>query len=380
MTFFRKKLGSSLSLLLLSWMFFQCSGGDETPTAQASVQPVETTTVKKVVPVESYNTLIAKTSQVTQPIEVTGRVIPMQSINVQAEVQGTLLPNKKAFKEGVVFKKGETLIQIDNTQLWENLKAQHSQLMSTLVVLMSDIENDYPDAYEEWNAYLEHFQNDQLLPPLPEVMDSRLKYFLSARNVFNIYHNIKSAETSLPKYQISAPFTGVVMSSSVDPGALVTPQIRLGTFNQIGTYEVEASVATQAIDRVKVGQVLELKEVGTSKTWKATVQRIGKRVDPATQTVKIFLRVSGASLRENLYVEGEIEGETFDNVFLLPREIVSAQNQVYIIKNGVAKLKDIQVKGYKGNSVLVDGLAEGDVVINEILSSPIEGTKVVARE
>ncbi len=370
-----KVLKAAIPIFLLVFLSVQCTDAatDEQPTATKTASPKAVSTT-----VKTFSTITASQSDVQQSIDITGRVVPMQSVSIQAEVQGIVLPQQKVFREGVVFKKGETLVRIDSDQTLENLKAQRSQLESTLVRLMADLESDYPDDYTAWNTYLKEFDADELLPELPETNNERTRYFLSARNVFNLYHTIKSAEQNISKFRIRAPFTGVLMQAAVSPGALVTPQMRLGLFNQIGTYEIKATVSNRYINRIKVGQKVNMKEIGTNRTWQASVQRIGKSIDPTTQMVTIYLRASGEGLRENLYLEGQLTGETVADVYQIPRSILTSQNQVYVIRDSLVRLKDVQVKGYTGNYALVTGLSEGDQVVNEVVNQPIEGTRAVA--
>jgi len=370
-----KSLPKGLTLILIVCLFANCTNSESSSTAKATVQQPPIESKAKPSKLRTFQTIKAEPRDVAKRIEATGRVIPLQKIEVRAEVQGVLLQNPKPFKTGVTFRKGEPLIKIDKKQFLENLKAQRSQLLSALVRIMSDLENDYPDAHPAWNAYLENFQVDQIVAPLPEVNDNRLKYFLSARNIFNTYHSIKSLEENLPKYQIDAPFTGVVMASNVDPGALITPQMPLGEFNRTDVYEIEASVATTDIEYIKLGQVFNLSEVDRKKVYKARVNRIGKRIDPATQTVKIYLRASDASLRENMYLEGFFEGEMLKNVVPLPQEIITSENQVHVIADSIVQLQDIQPRGYASNKVFVSGLQAGDVVIREVVNAPIEGIR-----
>ncbi|MEM9886287.1 MAG: HlyD family efflux transporter periplasmic adaptor subunit [Bacteroidota bacterium] len=360
-------------LLLMTCSVWSCKDSDESETTKAQVSAK---VVNNSLP--TFQTITATQQDVQQSIDITGRVIPMQSVGIQAEVQGIVLSQQKIFREGVVFRKGDTLVRIDNIQTLENLKAQRSQFESTLVRLMADLESDYPESYMAWNSYLQNFDEGNILPELPEVTNERLRYFLSARNVFNLYHSIKSAEQNLPKFRIHAPFTGVVMQSNISPGALVTPQLRLGMFNQIGTYEVKATVSNRYIDRIKIGQQVQLHEIGSKRNYTASIQRIGKSIDPATQMVTVYLRTSGDGLRENLYLEGQIGGDTFEKVYQIPRSILTPQQQVYVIRDSTVRLKDVQVKTYTDNYALVTGLSEGDVIVNEVVDQPIEGIRAVA--
>ena len=52
----------------------------------------------------------------TTQLEITGRLLARQKIELFAEVTGTMLPNRNRFKEGNYFKKGEALLRIDKEE------------------------------------------------------------------------------------------------------------------------------------------------------------------------------------------------------------------------------------------------------------------------
>ena len=119
-----------------------------------------------------------------------GQLKSVNSIDVFTEVNGIVLKQAKEFKVGNYFKAGENLLKIDDRDTRLNLYAQRSDFLNVLTSVLPDIKADYPESFDIWNKYLDNFEIEKNLNPLPEITNSKEKYFLAARNVFKIYYSI----------------------------------------------------------------------------------------------------------------------------------------------------------------------------------------------
>ncbi|MEM8898422.1 MAG: efflux RND transporter periplasmic adaptor subunit, partial [Bacteroidota bacterium] len=116
----------------------------------------------KVVPVKN-ETLDTK-------VELTGRLIAKEKIEVFTEVSGVLLPDNNRFKEGNYYKKGQALISIDDTEHQMNLLAQKSSLMNQITLMLPDLKTDYEESFPNWESYLRDMDIKQPLKELPEAV------------------------------------------------------------------------------------------------------------------------------------------------------------------------------------------------------------------
>ena len=149
-------------------------------------------------------------STVVNNITIDGRVSAHDRVNITSKVTGVMQAGTKAMRAGQFYRKGDLLFSIDQEEATFNLKAQKSQLMTSLTQMMPDLKFDYPDAYANWEHYLSEFNVNQTLAPLPESTSAQERYFISGKNIFAQYYNIKSLETRLRDYQIFAPFSGII--------------------------------------------------------------------------------------------------------------------------------------------------------------------------
>lgn len=311
------KTGKLISYLLLTaipTMFWQCSD------TSGKVNDEKWSTVSNI---RSFNTMRVEPAKIERSLNITGRVIPMQKIDVIAQVQGVAQATAKPFKEGVSFRRGEVLVAIEDTDFSYNLSAQKSQFMNALVRIMSDLKLDYPAYFAEWNSYLSSVDIVKTIPELPEVTDTQLRYFLAANDIFNLYYNLKSQEETLKDFVIYAPFNGAVTMVQMDPGDLVRPGVKLGEFIRTDIYEVKAAVSAADISYLSEGQSIELSARNLDQKYTAKIDRFGKSIDPATQAVAVYLSVKGKDLKEGMYLEALVSTESFANAVEIPERLVS---------------------------------------------------------
>ncbi len=351
----------------------------------------------------TYRTVSSQTLPTS--VSITGRLSARDRIELFAEVTGTYLMGARPFKEGTYFKKGETLIRIDDREFTINLKAQRSALMNQVTLLLPDLKTDYPESFPQWQAYLNSFDLDGPLSPLPEPQSEQERYFLSAQNIYNQYYSISSQEARLEKYNMEAPFSGKVAESNINEGTLVRSGQKLGEFFNAYVYELEASVSLDELSYVKQGSSVTLRSEDIGRQWTGRVARISDVVDPNTQTVRVFVHVSGQSLKGGMYLEGEVQGRKLDDVVKLPRNLLIGDSTIFavegiyeapasetapedsaakvnvpMIKKGLLKSHQVTPVQYTESSVFVRGLAPGTVIVNETLINAHDGQEVILYE
>lgn len=326
-------------------------------------------------PVSYVRTLVVENNDIPAIITVTGRLTAKEKISIISEVTGTLKDNGKLFKEGVSYNAGETLLSIEAGEFRMNLLAQKSAFLNLLTQMMPDLKMDYPQSAAKWNEFIKNFQIEKPLNTLPEA-DGQEKYFLSSRNVFQQYYAIKSLEERLAKYTITAPFYGTVSISNVYPGMTIPQGQLLGEFLNPNAYEIEAALNSSDLKLISVGNEVELTSAESSTVLKGKLIRISDKIDPATQSVKIFIAVQSNTLREGMYVTGKIQTGTFENVFELPRKLLLEGEKVFAVADTVLAEKKVEVIRINLNTAIVRGLENGTVLMDETISGAYTGMPV----
>ncbi|MBQ0734956.1 efflux RND transporter periplasmic adaptor subunit [Aquimarina celericrescens] len=328
---------------------------------------------------KEFQTVKAEPAEIQNTLNLTGRIVPIQKVDIIAEVQGRAQNMRKTFKEGTSFRKGELLLSLDDNKFRYNLNAQKSQFVSALVNAMADVQLDYPNEFPKWNTFLQEIDVEKSLPTLPEATNQQLKNFLNDKNIYNLYYTIKSQEETLRDYRIYAPFSGSVTMAMIDAGDLVRPGAKLGEFIRTDVYEVKAAVTANDIKEFEVGQEVELYVRNIDRKVMAKIKRLGTSVDAATQAVNVFLEVPGEGLKEGMYVESNFVKGAFNNAIEVDKHLISRENRIYVIKDSTVVAKQIEVLQTKESKSIITGLEKGDQMITEKTNNPIAGIKAVPK-
>ena len=318
----------------------------------------------------------------TEPIVVTanGSLAAKYRLQIFSEVQGIFQESSREFKPGVYYPKGELLLRINSDEHRANLRAQKSNLYNQLVLLLPDLRLDYPEAFPNWDAYVRKFDMERSLRPLPEFQSEREKLFITGRNLFTTWYTVKNLEERLTKYDIYAPFSGVLTEALVTPGVLIRPGQPLGTLINTGTFELEAAVPAQYVDYLQIGKSVELHNLERTKTWRGRVVRINKVVDQSTQTVPTFIQVSGDGLRENMYLEAQLSAREEPNVYELSRKLLFDEDKLYVLRDSVLATVQVEPVYFKDKTVLVRGLSDGTPIVARPVPGAYEGMVVKVAE
>lgn len=324
-------------------------------------------------------TLVVENGEVPSVIAITGRLLAREKISVIAEVMGTLKEGNKVFKEGVAYSKGETMLSIDANEFRMNLLAQKSAFLNLLTQMMPDLKIDYSESAGKWDSYIKSFELEKPLPTLPEA-DGQEKFFLSSRNVYQQYYAIKSLEERLAKYNIVAPFSGTVTVSNVYPGMTLPAGQMLGEFLNPNSFEIETAIPAGDMKYIKIGDKVNLKSSELGKSWEGRVARISDKIDPSTQSVKVFVSVQGSGLREGLYLSGDIRSGSFENSFELPRKLLVDDNMVFTIQDSVLAKQEVEIVKVNRGSVVIKGLSDNTILLNESMPGAYDGMLVKRKE
>jgi membrane fusion protein, multidrug efflux system len=326
--------------------------------------------------VKEVRTMKAEIGNFQPETFIQGRAVAKQKIELYSEVNGRLLSSGKDFREGVKYQAGEVIFRLDSEELRLQLVAQKSGFLQLLTSNLAEIKLDFADRYEVWSQYTNDLDVNAALENLPEPASDKEKYFLSNRGILNQYYSIRSSEERLAKYTIRAPFSGVVSSSLVNAGTLVRPGQKLGEFMNTTEFEVEAAVLGSALSVVKVGDEVGLKAEDNSGDWNGRVSRISNYIDPTTQTAKVFVSVKGESLKDGMYLNGVIRSAPMNDVLRLQTDLLTAENQVYAVKDSSLVLMRPLVVHQSLEHCLLSGIPSGTTLLAEPLPNAFDGMRV----
>ena len=314
----------------------------------------------------------------TTPItlKTSGNIVAKNQVEIFSEVLGVFEHSDRDFKPGTRFAKDEVLMRINSDELRANIRAQKSGLINQVTLLLPDLKLDYPEAFAKWNKYVSDFDLTQPLASLPETSSEREKLFIIGRGLQSTYYNIENLETRLAKYIIRAPFSGVLTDVAINPGAVVRNGQMLAGFISTSIYEMEVNINVSYLDLLKIGKKVELHNLERTNSWTGRVARINGVVDQSTQTIKVYIDVSGKGLREGLYLEADLDVNNLDNIFEIDRKLLFDDNKIFVVKDTVLTSVEIKPVFYNESTVVVEGLEDGAKVLSRIIPGAHDGMRV----
>ncbi len=316
------------------------------------------------------------------PIIITanGNLVAKNKIELFSEVQGILKPLSKDFKAGTTYRKGEVILKINSEEHYANLQAQKSNLFNSITSIMPDIRLDYPEEYDKWQKYLVSFDFNKTTPTLPQTNSEKEKFFISGRNIYTTYYNVRNMEVRLNKYTIRAPYNGILTETFVNPGTLVRQGQKLGEFINPKVYEMEIAISATYRDLLQKGKKVELHNLENTQSWTGKVIRVNGKIDQASQTIKVFIQINSEDLKEGMYLEADLLAKSEKDAYEITRKVLVNNNSVYIVNDTVLKLVPVQPVYFKDQTVIIKGLADGSKTLSRIVPGAYDGMLVKIHE
>lgn len=367
----RKIIIAILALLIIGGAFF---GAKTLIDNKKAPKP----RVKKEVKIISTDTVVNATIPIIIPAN--GNLQAKRRVELFSEVTGVFKPTGTLFKTGQEYRAGQTMIIIENAEFYAQVQSARSNLNNQITAIMPDLRLDYPASYGQWQSYLDNWDMNASVPKLPEPKDDKEKYFITGRNIYTTYYNIKNLESRLGKFRIKAPFTGVLTEALVTEGTLVRNGQQLGEFIQTGIYELQVAISGEFADLLKVGKLVELQNITGTKTYTGKVTRINGKIDQETQTITTVIEVSDKDLKDGMYLTANLQAQQIQNAIELDRSLLQDGDQLFVVNDTLLELTSVQPVHFSDKTVVVKGIKDGTVIISKMVPGAYEGMIVKTEE
>jgi multidrug efflux pump subunit AcrA (membrane-fusion protein) len=331
--------------------------------------------------VKVVETRTVNNADLATELTVQGRLQAYNKIDLYSEVGGTVEETGRPLKEGTYFGKDDVILRIEDDEARLNLQAQKATLLNGIAQIMPDLKIDYPESFPRWEAYLDAYNVDDQLPPLPEPANQQERLFVAGRNLYTQYYQIKSAEERLSKYVLYAPFSGVLTEVMIDRGAVVRAGQQLGTLMATGYYELVATVPLSDLNYLETGGKVKLYSEDIAGNWSGEIRRISNQIDAGTQTVEVYIGVSGRDLREGMYLRGDAAARTLEDVVEIDRNLLINEEEVYVVRNDtLLRLLPVSVRKTDRYTALVSGLPDGTRLLTSTVAGAFDGMRVKIKD
>jgi membrane fusion protein (multidrug efflux system) len=199
--------------------------------------------------------------------EIRAQLAPHRYTTLAAEIGAKI--NRLPVQEGGAFKAGQSLVSFD-------CSLQQAQLNKARAALTG--------ADKTWGA-------NKRLAELNSV--GKVELDVSEAEVLKNQAEVAAMGTMLSKCSIAAPFAGRVAEQKVREQQYVQPGQAILDIIDDSVLEIEFLVPSKWLAWVKPGYAFQVSIDETRKSYPAKVQRIGARVDPVSQSVKLVATING---------------------------------------------------------------------------------------
>ena len=309
-------------------------------------------------------------------IPANGNLTAKRRVELFAEVQGIFKTGNKLFRPGQNYNNGETLIRIDASEHFANVQSAKSNLYNTIAAIMPDLRLDFSEVFPKWQAYLNDFKMDKSTPKLPEMTSEKENYFITGRGIVSSYYNVKNLEQRLLKYNISAPFKGILTEALVTEGSLIRNGQKLGEYIDPSVYEMEVALSKTYADFLKVGEAVSLSNLNRTQTFTGKVTRVNGNIDVTTQTINAYIEIKDPLLKEGMYLEANLNAKSETNAIEVNRSLVMDGNQVFVVRDSILDIIDVNPVYFSDTKAVLKGIPDGTLLLSKSVPGSYAGMAV----
>jgi membrane fusion protein, multidrug efflux system len=334
-------------------------------------------------PVVPVSVATVKRSTIPYVVTANGVAEPMQTVAVEAQVNGIL--NRVTFAEGQEVQTGQVLFQIDARPYVAVLNQARAQLTRDEAVAANARRDAARYAALVKEGYVTGSQADQA-----EATAASANATVAADQA-----NVQKAALDVANCTIRAPISGRTGSLLVRQGNLVkeNSQPPLVVINQIQPILVRFSIPQSQLPDIqryyRSGNALQVRATpseGTGVPLMGTLAFVDNNVDSTTGTVLLKARFSNpdGTMWPGQYMSVALQLYVDPNALTLPAPAVMTGQQgtyVYTVDStSTARQRPVQVaRTVDSVSVIASGLRDGERVVIDGQSRLIPGSKVAIK-
>ncbi len=182
---------------------------------------------------------------------------------------------------------------------------------------------------------------------------------------------------------LRSPVDGFLVARYLDNGALCTSAQVIGVVEALGSVRVRIAVPEESAPRIPVGAKAEVRlDAVAGRVWPATVERVGRTVEPRTHRVAVEVLVANADgmLRSGGFARVAIEIERMVGALVVPPEALLKDNGADVVavvgSDNTVKLTPVVVESRDASMVAISGISPGSKVVVRSLMPVRDGKRV----
>ena len=335
-------------------------------------------------------------------LDSTGYVVARRQANVSSKVTGKVL--EVLIEEGMTVEKNQVVARLEDVNARKSFDVTKAEL-DAAKAQVSEARARATEAklnFDRNNTLIQkQLVSQSAFDSARASYDSMRAQLKNREEMVNVNEKLLAQQKqNLDDYILRAPFSGVVIAKTSQPGEMISPISAGSGFTRTGictlvdmtSLEIEVDVNESYIQRVHAGQLAEA-VLEAYPEWKipAKVAAIIPTADRQKATVKV--RVAFENLDPRILPDMGVKVS-----FLNPEPVekpkakeplgirvpttamrsVDENKFIFVVKDGVAQQRKVKVNASYGSDVYIsEGLSAGEDFVVEISPQLKNGTKVI---
>jgi len=332
------------------------------------------------------NAKALQAEDLTYRIASQGNVTPKLETTLISEVNGRIVAVSEQFVAGGFFKKGDLLIQVEQSDYLTGVKAAEAALAGARAQLEEEKARGRV-AEAEWRSFTEG--------NAPALGLRRPQLASALANVQSAEAEVERARRDLARTEIRAPYDGMVRSRNANLGQFISRGSQLGMINGTELAEIRLPLTDTDFGFLPQGLSRELAIPvrltavvgGMPQEWQATIVRTEGVLDERSRVIYAVAelidpyqreRADGTPLQFGRFVQAEITGATASQMMRIARHLLRPGNQLLVVdEQNNLQFRTVTVARADANYAYIrDGFAATDRLVVSPVTNPLAGTLV----
>jgi membrane fusion protein (multidrug efflux system) len=288
-----------------------------------------------------------KTQEVSLDFATNGSFQPIQELTFSAEKSGKVI--SVLVKEGDYVKVGQALLTVRGDVI--NVNAQQADA-------------SYQNAKSDYSRYENAFKTGGVTK---QQLDQAKLALTNAES------NLKQARINVGDTKVKAPISGFINKKYIEPGSILTGMPATAMFDivNVSRLKLVVTVNENQVAGLKVGNKINVTaSVYPDQVFTGKITFIAAKADESL-SFPVEIEIANNSkndLKAGMYGTANFaSNQQKQNLMVVPRNAFVgsvSSNQIFVVENGIAKLKKVTAGRIFGDTVeIINGLSDGETVI-----------------
>lgn len=345
-------------------------------------------------------------------VDVTGSLMPDESVNLSAEVPGTLARVLVDFGQAV--KKGQVVAELDTRELRMAVERSRALLRQAYARIGLTPEQDasaatdppavrqaraqYEDARSKFDSAARLMKSGDIAQEryteLEKTAQSRKAALDAAQDdlrmqlasIDQLKFDVSLAQKRLGDASIRAPFDGEVAEKLISAGQFVKENTAVVRVVKTWPLRLRAEIPEAMVSEARVGTAVTFTtDAVAGQEYRAIIRELNPSLDPRSRSRTAEARIERADsrLRAGMFVQVRVAGKKVESIVVPKRAVysVAGLTKVYAVRGGrVVEIKVVPGQAL-GEWVVVSSsqLKVGDVVATNQTAQLVNGAKVTVK-